>query len=130
VSQRVLTIVLGVIAVWIVAHLLAISPLEDAAENTLIWGVFIATGSVLVAAMAVLSVALARGGTNLAWLRVVHFARALAAVIGSGLIVLGLLRYHDTAPHGEVHVIVVGLVVLLAAGLVHGWLIFTERRFR
>lgn len=129
-SQRVLTILLGVVAVWIVAHLLAISPLQEAAENTLIWGVIIVTGSLLVAAVAVLVVALARGSTNLAWLRVVHVARALAAIIGSGLIVLGLLRYRDTAPHGEVHVLVVGLVVLLAAGLVHGWLVFTERRYR
>ena len=129
-SQRVLTILLGVVAVWIVAHLLAISPLQEAAENALIWGVIIVTGSLLVAAVAVLVVALARGSTNLAWLRVVHFARALAAIIGSGLIVLGLLRYRDTAPHGEVHVLVVGLVVLLAAGLVHGWLVFTERRYR
>jgi hypothetical protein len=122
--------VLGVVAVWVVAQLLAISPLEAAAEKTLIWGVSIATGSGLVAAVAVLSVALARGGTSLAWLRVVRVARTLAAVIGSALIVVGLLHYRDTAPHGEIHVVVVGLIVLLAAGAVHAWLLITERRFR
>ena len=127
-SRGVLSVVFGLVAVWIVAHLLAISPLQEAAENTLMWGLLIATGSVLVAAVAVLSVALVRGRTNLAWLRVVHFARALAAIMGCGLIVLGLLRYRDTAPQGEIHVVVAGLVVLLAAGLVHGWLVVTERR--
>jgi hypothetical protein len=127
VSRALLTIVLGLVAVWIVAHLLAISPLQEAAENTLLWGIFMATGSVLVAAVAVLSVALVRGRTNLAWLRVVHFARALAAIIGCGLVVLGLVRYRDTAPQGEIHVVVLGLVVLLAAALVHGWLLLTER---
>jgi hypothetical protein len=128
VSRGVLTIVFGLVAVWVVAHLLAISPLQQAAENTLVWGVLLATGSVVVAAVAVLSVALVRGGTNLVWLRVVHFARALAAIIGCGLVVLGLLRYRDTAPQGEIHVVVAGLVMLLAAGLVHGWLVVTERR--
>ena len=127
-SRGVLTIVFGLVAVWVVAHLLAISPLQQAAENTLVWGVLLATGSVVVAAVAVLSVALVRGGTNLVWLRVVHFARALAAIIGCGLVVLGLLRYRDTAPQGEIHVVVAGLVMLLAAGLVHGWLVVTERR--
>ncbi len=127
-SRGVLTIVFGLVAVWVVAHLLAISPLQEAAENTLVWGVLLATGSVVVAAVAVLSVALVRGGTNLVWLRVVHFARALAAIIGCGLVVLGLLRYRDTAPQGEIHVVVAGLVMLLAAGLVHGWLVVTERR--
>jgi hypothetical protein len=128
VSRGVLTIVFGLVAVWVVARLLAISPLQEAAENTLVWGVLLATGSVVVAAVAVLSVALVRGGTNLVWLRVVHFARALAAIIGCGLVVLGLLRYRDTAPQGEIHVVVAGLVMLLAAGLVHGWLVVTERR--
>ena len=127
-SRGVLTVVFGLVAVWIVARLLAISPLQDAAENTLMWGLLLATGSVLVAAVAVLSVALVRGRTNLAWLRVVHFARGLAAIMGCGLIVLGLLRYRDTAPQGEIQVVVAGLVVLLAAGLVHGWLVVTERR--
>jgi hypothetical protein len=127
VSRGVLTVVFGVVAVWIVAHLLAISPLQEAAENTLVWGVLLATGSVLVAAVAVLSVALVRGRTNLVWLRAVHFARALAAIIGCGLVVLGLLRYRDTAPQGEINVVVAGLVMLLAAGLVHGWLFLTER---
>ena len=127
-SRGVLTIVFGLVAVWVVAHLLAISPLQEAAENTLVWGVLLATGSVVVAAVAVLSVAVVRGGTNLVWLRVVHFARALAAIIGCGLVVLGLLRYRDTAPQGEIHVVVAGLVMLLAAGLVHGWLVVTERR--
>ncbi len=129
-SRAVLTCVFGLIAVWIVAHLLAISPLQEAAEKTLSWGLLMAAGSMLVAAVAVLSVALVRGRTNLAWLRVVHFARALAAIIGSGLVVLGLVRYRDTAPQGEIQIVVVGLVVLLAAGLVHGWLIVTERRYR
>jgi hypothetical protein len=130
VSRSALTVVLGIVAVWIVAHLLAIDPLQDAAERTLLWGVVIATGSVLIAAVTVLAVALARGATNLAWLRVVHVARTLAAVIGATLVVLGLLRYRDTAPHGEIQVVVAGLVVLVAAGLVHGWLVVTERRFR
>ena len=129
-TQRIFTVVLGLVAVWIVAHLLAISPLQEAAANTLLWGLILFTGSVVVAAIAVLAVALVRGSTNLAWLRVVHFARALAAIIGSLLVVLGLLRYRDTAPHGEIHVVVVGLIVLLAAALVHGWLVLTERRFR
>jgi len=128
VSRAVLTIVFGLIAVWVVANLLAISPLQEAAENTLLWGLLVGTGSALVAAVAVLSVALVRGRTNLAWLRVVHFARALAIIIGSGLVVLGLLRYRDTAPQGDIRIVVVGLVVLLAAGVVHGWLVMTERR--
>jgi hypothetical protein len=130
VTRGVLTVVLGLVAVWIVAHLLAIDPLQDAAERTLVWGIVIATGSVLIAAVAVLAVALARGATSPAWLRVVHVARTLAAVVGATLIVVGLLRYRDTAPHGEIQIVVAGLVVLAAAGLVHGWLVVTERRVR
>jgi hypothetical protein len=130
VSRGLLSIVLGLVAVWLIAHVLAISPLEAVAETTILWAIVVGTGSALVAALTVLAVALVRGRTNLAWLRVVHFARTLATIIGCGLVVVGLLRYRDTAPDGDIQVVVAGVVVLVAAGLVHGWLVVTERRFR
>jgi hypothetical protein len=39
-----------------------------------------------------------------------------------------LLHYRDTAPPGEVQWLVLGLSVLLGAGLVHWWLSRLERR--
>jgi hypothetical protein len=40
-------------------------------------------------------------------------------------VVVGLLHYRD---FGQVHWIVLGLAVLLGAGLVHGWVLYAERR--
>ena len=62
------------------------------------------------------------------WLRFMRLARNVATVLGSGLVVLGLLHYRDTEPHGEVRWLVLGLVVLVGAAIVHWWRGRTNRR--
>jgi hypothetical protein len=48
-------------------------------------------------------------------------------MVGCGLIVIGLLHYRDTEPHGEIHWVILGQAVLAGAGIVHCWVIRTQR---
>jgi hypothetical protein len=41
---------------------------------------------------------------------------------------VGLLHYRDTEPQGELRWLVLGLVVLVGAGVVHWWVMRTVRR--
>lgn len=68
------------------------------------------------------------GRSRPAWLRFVAWARPGAAVMGCNLVLVGLLRYRDTEPRGEVHWIVLGLAVLVGAGAVHWWVARLQRR--
>jgi hypothetical protein len=116
------------VAAWVVAHMLYLGPIRDATEVTLAWAFALTAVSAVVAAVAVLAFGLATAGSRPAWLRFVSGARSVAAVIGCALIVVGLLHYRDTEPQGDVRWIVVGLVVLAAAGAVHFWVVRTQRR--
>lgn len=49
-------------------------------------------------------------------------------MVGCGLIVIGLLHYRDTEPQGEIRWIVLGLAVLAGSGVVHWWVIRTQRQ--
>jgi hypothetical protein len=82
----------------------------------------------LAAAVVLLGVALVLGESRPVWLRFMRLARSVATVLGSGLVVLGLLHYRDTEPHGEVHWLILGLVVLMGAAIVHWWLGRTDHR--
>jgi hypothetical protein len=113
---------------WVLAHLLSLRPLREATEVTLVGGVWLAVASALVAALTVLGFGLAAGRTRPAWLRFVGRARTAAAGVGCALIVVGLIHYRDTEPQSEIHWIVLGLAVLIGAGLVHWWVIRTARQ--
>jgi len=43
-------------------------------------------------------------------------------VLGCALIVVGLVHYRNTEPSGEIHWVVLGMVVLAGSGVVHWWL--------
>jgi membrane protein DedA with SNARE-associated domain len=90
--------------------------------------VWFLSASALVAALTTLGFGLAAGRTRPAWLRFVAWARTGAAMVGGALIIVGLIHYRDTEPRSETHWIVLGLAVLVGAGLVHWWVIRTERR--
>lgn len=118
------TIALIVVAVWLVAHLLYIGPVQTAAEVTIAWALGIAAASVGVAAIVLLVVGLTLGGSRPVWLRFVRGTRTAAATLGCALVVVGLLHHRDV---GQVHWIVLGLAVLVGAGLVHGWVLYAQR---
>ena len=122
------TLALIVMGVWVVARVLGIGPVEEATEVTLIWLVGFATICLLIAALVLLGVAVVMGESRPVWLRFMRLARSVATIIGCGLVVIGLLHYRDTEPRGEVQVLVLGLGVLVGAGLVHGWLSRADRR--
>src|ERR671937_440323 len=114
---RVLGIVaLGLVGVWLVAHLLWMGPVEAAAETTAMWALGLLTGGVGVAAIVLLAVALSVGGTQPALLKFARGARNAAAVLGCALIVVGLVHYRSTEPRGEIHWVLLGMAVLAGAG--------------
>jgi hypothetical protein len=121
------TLALVFMAVWVNAHVLAIRPLQEAAEITLIWVVGFVAICLLAAALVLLGVALVIGESRPVWLRFMRLARSVATILGCGLVVIGLLHYRDTAPPGEVQWLVLGLGVLAGAGFVHWWLGRAER---
>jgi hypothetical protein len=122
------TLALGVVGVWLVAHVLWIGPVESAAETTVMWILGIAAASVALAGVALLCVGLVLGRTQPAWLTYVRFARSGTVVLGCLIIVDGLLHYRNTEPRGEIHWVVFGLFVLLGAAAVQWWLTRQERR--
>ena len=122
------TLALVFMAVWVIAHVLAIGPVQEAAEVTLIWVVGFVAICLLVAALVLLGVAMTLGESRPMWLRFMRLARSVATILGCGLVVIGLLHYRDTVPAGEVQWLVLGLGVLAGAGLVHWWLSRAERR--
>ena len=121
-------IALAIVVVWLLAHLLYVGPVQGATEVGVLWVLGFATSSLVGAAIILLVVAMALGQTRPAWLRFVRGARNVAAVVGCALILVGLLHYRDTEPRGEIHWLVIGLVVLAGAGVVHLWLVRTIRR--
>ena len=122
------TVALAFVAVWVIAHLLYIGPVQEAAEMTLVWVVSAVAISLLIAAIVLLGVALAVGESRPGWLRFMRLARSVGTVLGCGLVVVGLLHYRDTEPQGEVRWLVMGLVVLVGAAIVHWWVNRADRR--
>jgi hypothetical protein len=121
-------IALAIVAVWVIAHVLYIGPVQEAAEATLVWVLGLGAASLVAAAMVLLAVAMAQGGSRPAWLRFMQIARNVAAVVGCALILVGLLHYRETEPQGEIYWVVLGLVVLAGAGVVHWWVLREIRR--
>jgi len=122
------TLALVVMTVWVIAHLLGIRPVAAAAEVTLVWVVGFVAICLLIAALVLLGVALVVGESRPVWLRFMRLARSVATILGCGIVVIGLLHYRDTDPPGEVQWLVLGLGVLVGAGLVHWWLSRVDRR--
>jgi hypothetical protein len=116
------TVALGVVGVWLVAHVLWIGPVESAAETTVMWILGIAAASAALGGLALLAVGLVLGRSQPAWLNYVRFARTGAVVLGCLIVLVGLLHYRNTEPHGEIHWVVLGIVVLVGAAAVHWWL--------
>jgi hypothetical protein len=121
-------VALVLVAVWVIAHLLYIGPVQDAAETTLVWVLGFVGACLVIAAMVLLGVGLMLGESRPVWLRFVRVARSVAAMVGSGLVLVGLLHYRDTAPRGEIHWLLLGVGVLAGALIVHWWLVRTARR--
>ncbi|HXG05664.1 MAG TPA: hypothetical protein VNO23_19885 [Candidatus Binatia bacterium] len=119
---------IGLVLAWVVAHLLFLGPIRDAAEQALAWLLWLTAASAVAASIAVLAFGLVAGRSRPAWLRFLAWARTGAAVIGCGLVLVGLLHYRDTEPRGEIHWIVLGLAVLAGAGAVHWWVARMHRR--
>ena len=61
------TVALAFVAVWVIAHLLYIGPVQEAAEMTLVWVVSAVAISLLIAAIVLLGVALAVGESRPGW---------------------------------------------------------------
>jgi len=40
---------------------------------------------------------------------------------------VGLVQYRSTEPSGEIHWVILGMVVLAGSGIVHWWLLRIER---
>lgn len=104
--------------------------LGAAFKQALLWLVCLAAVSGLIAAVTLLTIGLILGQTSPMWLRLVQLCRTAGTVLGSILVVGGLLHYRDTEPQGEIQWLVFGLVVLAGAALVHFWLALLSRRNR
>lgn len=113
------------VVAWTVAHLLYLGPVTETTMSWILWLV-VAMGSV--AALAVVAFGLATGGSSPAWFQFVVWARAAAAIVGCALVVVGVLHYRDTEPQGEIRWLVLGLLALATAGIVHWWVVRTQRR--
>src|SRR4029453_10919268 len=96
------TVALAFVAAWVVAHLLYIGPVQEAAEMTLVWVVSAVAICLLIAAIVLLGVALVLGESRPVWLRFMRLARSVASVLGCGLVFVGGLHYRDTEPRGGV----------------------------
>jgi hypothetical protein len=120
--------VLGLVATWLVAHLLVLGPVETATEMAVTWLTGFAATSVLIAAVTVLTWGLILGHSSPAWLRFVQQARTAAALLAVALVIFGLVHWRDTEPRSELHWVVVGVAVLAAACFVHAWLRLRYRR--
>ena len=118
----------SLVLVWVVAHVFYLGPVKDATEMALVWTVWVTVAASVVASLTVLAFGLMAGGSRPAWLRFVQSALTVAAIIGCGLIVVGLLHYRDTEPSGEIHWIILGLAILVGSGVVHLWVVRTHRR--
>src|SRR5437763_3066097 len=99
---------LGIVGFWLVAHLLWMGPLETAAETTAMFALGLLTGGVGVASIVILAIALVMGGPQPALLKFAHGARNASVVLGSALIIVGLIHYRNTEPRGEIHWVVLG----------------------
>jgi hypothetical protein len=126
-SRALGVVALGLIGFWVVAHLLWMGPVEMAAETAAMFALGLLTGGVGVAAIVLLAMALAVGGTQPALLKFARGARNAAAVLGCALIVVGLVHYRSTEPRGEIHWVVLGIAVLVGSGVVHWWLARVQR---
>jgi hypothetical protein len=115
------------VAVWIIAHVLYLGPIRDAAELTVTWLAWAAAASGLIAALTLLAVALILGRASPAWLRFVRLSRTVGAVLGCALIVVGLIHYRDTQPSGDIQWLVLGLAILIATAIIQAWLLLTTR---
>jgi hypothetical protein len=121
-------VAVGLVLIWVIAHVFYLGPVKDATELALVWTVWVAVAAGVVASMTVLAFGLLAGRSRPAWMRFVQSARTVAAALGGGLIVVGLLHYRDTEPRGEIHWIVLGLGILVGSGVVHWWVVRTHRR--
>jgi hypothetical protein len=119
------TLALAVMAVWVIAHILNIGPVQEAAEVTLVWVVGCLAICLLAAAIVLVGIGLVLGESRPVWLRFMRLARSVATVLGCGLVVMGLLHYRDTQ---QVQWLVLGLVVLAGAGVVHWSVSRADRR--
>lgn len=122
------SLALAVVAVWIVAHMLYIGPVREAAEITMLWTLGFGAACLVVAAMVLLGVGVTLGESRPAWLRFVRLARTVGAAVGGALVLIGLLHYRDTEPRGEIHWLVLGVAVLAGALIVHWWVVRATRR--
>ncbi len=118
----------GLIALWVVAHLLALGPVQTATGAVLAWLVGLTAVSAVVASVTVLGCGLIRGTTSPTWLRFVAQARTVSATTGAALLVVGLLHYRDTEPHGDMAWVIAGAALLGAAVIVHVWLAAAGRQ--
>jgi hypothetical protein len=122
------TLALGLVGVWLVANVLLVGPTETGSERTAMWVFGFIAAAVTIAGLILLCVGLVLGRSQPAWLNYVRFARTGAVVLGSLIVVLGLLHYRNTEPRAEIHWVVFGVFVLVVAAAVHWWLARQAKR--